>query len=87
MYERRESASFITGTVTNAILCLVSESSQHVEDGYAFLFDCPVYNFGGARHASLFLSKPLLCQTLLLGVNQMHVVVSLGIVFPLETVS
>ena len=53
MYERRESASFITGTVTKAILCLVSESSQHVEDGYAFLFDCPVYNFGGARHASL----------------------------------
>lgn len=57
-----------------------------MEDDYHFFFDCPMYNLVKARHASLFLSKPLLCQTLLLGVNQLHVVVSLGNVFPLETV-
>ncbi len=33
-------------------------------------------------HYFVFFSKLLLCQTFLLGVNQMHVEVSLGAVFP-----
>ena len=33
-----------------------------------------------------FLNKLLLCQTLLLGVDQMHLVVSLGAVFPIGAV-
>jgi hypothetical protein len=34
----------------------------------------------------VFFSKLLLCQTFLLGANQMHVVVSLGAVFPIGAV-
>ena len=35
-------------------------------------------------HKQVFFNKLLLCQTFLLGVNQMHVVVSLGVVLPSE---
>ena len=35
----------------------------------------------------VFFNKLLLCQTFLLGVNQMHVVVSLGAIFPIGAIS
>ena len=56
------------------------KSSQHVEDEHHFIFDCPLYSHIRARHASLF-QQTSSVSNFLLGVNQMHVVVSLGAVF------
>ena len=41
-----------------------------------------MFSLVGARHASVFLAKCVLCQTFSLGVIQMHVLVSLGVVYP-----
>ncbi len=48
-----------------------------VEDEQYLLFDCPAYSHIRAKHAGLvYFSNHLQSQTSLLGVNQMHVVVS-----------
>ena len=66
-------------------MCLVCKSSQHVQDEHHFVFDTVILESHmqlQVLHLQAFFSKPLLCQTFLLGVNQMHVVVSLEAVFP-----
>ena len=62
-------------------LCLVRSSAQDVEDKHHFLFDRPAYSSIRASHANLF---SVLVQYLafLTVVKQMHVVDSLGTVFP-----
>ena len=58
-------------------LCLVCRSTQHVEDEHHFLFDCPACE----PVMSACFSKPAHFHTFSLGVKQMRVVDSLGVVF------
>jgi len=58
----------------------VCTSSQHAENKH--LFVCPLCCHSRSRHES-FSTNFLASRTFLLGVNQMHVVISLGAVFPM----
>jgi len=64
-------------------LCLVCKSSQHVEDEVrnTILFLIALCTVILEPDMQVSFSKLFLYQTFLLGVNQMHVVVSLGAVF------
>ena len=62
-------------------LCLVCSSAQDVEDEHLFWFDCPAYSSIRASYATLFQCACSVSGFLTV-VKQMHVVDSLGTVFP-----